>query len=99
MNRRAFVLPTVLLAAGAIGLLSATILAGAAQRTHLSRQHQARIQGREWCLGARSLPPGTILAVDSWRIVVGEQRAVSASDQRGTYRIAADGHEAWERSP
>jgi hypothetical protein len=99
MSRRAFVLPTVLLAAGAIGLLATTILAGAAQRTQQSRQHQARIQGREWCLGARTLPPGTVLAIDGWRIMVGEQRVVSASDQRGTYRIAADGRESWERSP
>jgi hypothetical protein len=99
MSRRAFVLPTVLLAAGAIGLLAATILTSAAQRTHQSRQHQARIQGREWCLGARMLPSGTTLAVDGWRIVVGGQGAVSAADPRGTYRITADGREVWERSP
>ncbi len=99
MNRRAFILPTVLLAAGAIGLLAVTILGGTAQRSQQARQHQVRIQAREWCLGARALPPGTILAIDGWRIAVDAQRAVSAADPRGTYRIAADGLETWERSP
>lgn len=99
MNRRGFILPVVLLLAGAIGLLATTILAGTAQRTHQARQHQARIQAREWCLGARALPPGSVLAVDGWRIVVDAQSSVSAADPRGTYRIAADGRETWERSP
>lgn len=99
MNRRAFILPTVLLAAAAIGMLAATILVGVAQRSQQARQHQARVQGREWCLGARALPPGTVLSSGPWRIAVDAQGAVSAADPRGTYRIAADGRESWERTP
>lgn len=99
MNRRGFILPTVLLAAGAIGLLATTILVGAAQRSQQARQHQARVQGREWCLGARMLPAGTVLAISTWRIVVGTDHEVRAADARGIYRIAADGRETWERSP
>ena len=99
MSRRGFILPSVLLLAGAIALLATTILVGTAQRSHQARQHQARIQGREWCLGAQALPSGTDMSIGVWRIVVDPQRGISASDARGTYRIAADGGESWERSP
>lgn len=99
MSRRGFILPTVLFTAGAIGLLATTILAGAAQRTHQARQNLARIQAREWCLGAHALPPGTVLTVDGWHITVDAQRTVSAGDPRGIYHIAADMREGWERVP
>jgi len=97
MNRRAFVLPTVLLASGAIGLLVAAIAVGAAQRSYQARQHQARVQAREWCLGARLLPPGSVLTVDGWNLAVDAAGGASAGDVRGTYRIAHDGAESWER--
>lgn len=99
MSRRGFVMPALLLAAGAAGLLTFTIVAGAAQRSRLATQHQARVQGREWCLGARVLPPGSACTVGSWRIVVDRRRDVSASDVRGTYRITAEGTESWSRTP
>jgi hypothetical protein len=97
MRRRGFVLPVVLLLSGAVSLLAATIVVGATQRTHQVRQHQNRVQAREWCLGIRRLPPGTMLTVDGWRLVVDADGAVSAGDARGTWRIAADGVESWER--
>jgi hypothetical protein len=97
MSRRAFVLPVVLLTSGAIGLLAATIVVGATQRAQQARQHQARVQAREWCLGARLLPPRSVVTVDGWSLAVDADGAASAGDVRGTWRIAADGAESWER--
>lgn len=97
MSRRAFVLPVVLLTSGAIALLAATIVVGATQRARQVSQHQAQVQAREWCLGARRLPLGSVLTVDGWRLEIDAAGAVSARDARGTWRIAADGTESWER--
>jgi len=97
MRRRGFVLLTVLLTAGAAGLLATAIIAAAAQRTQQARRHQAQVQAREWCLGARLLPLGSDLQVDGWRLQRGLDGASSAGDARGIWRIAADGGESWER--
>lgn len=99
MNRRGFVLPALLLLVGAIGILSATILTAALRRGGEARAHQVRVQGREWCLGLRSLPPGTAIDRGAWRLVRSDDGAVSAAGPQGTYRIAADGRESWEKRP
>lgn len=99
MRRRGFVLPALLLAASAAGLLTTALLVAVAQRSYRARQHQACIQGREWCLGAVHLAAGTELDVGGWRITVASAGAVSAAGPRGTYRIAADGRESWSRTP
>lgn len=97
MRRRGFVLLSVLLTAGAAGLLATAIIAGAAQRTQQARRHQAQVQAREWCLGARLLPLGSDLRVDGWRLQRTADGAASAGDARGTWCIAGDGGETWER--
>lgn len=99
MNRHGFVTPALLLLTAAIGILATTVLAASARRIHEARANQARVQGREWCLGARALPPGTTLERGAWRIAVAADGTASAADARGTYRIAPDGREAWERRP
>ena len=93
--RRGFVFMQLLLAAGVAGILALVIVADTAQRARQARIHQVRVQGREWCLGARLLPPGTVVEEGAWRIAVAADRAVSAAGPLGTYRIAADGGESW----
>lgn len=99
MNRRAFIMPVLLLLVAAIGILATTILTAAARRGAEARAHQARVQGREWCLGARLLPAGSAFERGAWRIAVAADGRASAAGPLGTYHLAADGHEAWERRP
>jgi hypothetical protein len=56
--------------------------------------HLARIQGREFALGARALAPGTY-AVGMWTITVAPDHAVAARGRAGVCAIAADGRETW----
>ena len=97
--RQGFVLPVMLLSVGAAGMLVLVIIGSAASRAREARTHQARVQGREWCLGARVLPTAGTIAVGAWRITVDDTHAASASGPLGTNRIAADGHESWSHTP
>ena len=94
--RHGFVFPAVMLTAGAAGVLVLAIIGSAAARAREARQHQARVQGREWCLGAQSLPASEF-AIGAWRISVDSTHATTAIGPLGTYRIAADGRESWVR--
>lgn len=98
-SRRGFLLPTLALAVSAAGLLAMIIFAGAADRLRQAGAHQARIQGREWCLGARSLPPGSSFTAGAWQVEVDAQGIATAHGPLGTYRIAANGDERWSRRP
>lgn len=97
--RHGFVLPVMLLSVGAAGMLVLVIIGSAASRAREARAHQARVQGREWCLGARALPVAGIITVGAWRVTVDATHTTSASGPLGTYRIAADGHESWSHTP
>jgi hypothetical protein len=37
--------------------------------------------------------------IGTWRITIDAAHSASASGPLGTYRIAADGHESWSRTP
>jgi hypothetical protein len=74
-------------AAAAIGLEYAA-------RSHARTLHQRQVQGREYALGARVLPPGEYPAGE-WRITVAADRTVAARHPGGSWRIAADGSESW----
>lgn len=95
MTRRGFVFPLLVLAAGAAGVLALVIIASAAHRARMAQQHQQRIQGREWCLGAQQLPDGTVFVQGKWHISVDKALGVQARGPLGTYRIALDGREEW----
>lgn len=99
MTRRGFVFPLLVLAAGAAGVLALTIIASAAHRARMAQQHQQRVQGREWCLGAQKLPEGTVLVHGKWQITVGKAPVVRASGPFGTYCISVDGRESWINVP
>ncbi len=98
-SRRGFVFPMLMLSAAAAGMLALAITVAAAQRAHAARAHQVRVQGREWCLGARQLPDGAVLVQGSWTITVADHHAVTAASALGTYRMAADGRESWSITP
>ena len=95
--RHGFVFPAVMLTAGAAGLLVLAIIGSAASRAREARLHQARVQGREWCLGAQALPASEF-AIGAWRIRVESTHATTAVGPLGTYDIAADGRETWIRT-
>lgn len=99
MTRHGFVTPALLLLTAAISILAVTVLAASARRINEARTNQGRVQGREWCLGARNLPPGTTIERGAWRISVAADGTALAVDARGTYRIGPDGAEGWERRP
>ncbi|MEK7412297.1 MAG: hypothetical protein AAB263_03140, partial [Planctomycetota bacterium] len=80
-------------------VLTFAILAAVAQRAHQAQLHQARTQGREWCLGARSLAPGTVIVSEHWRMEIDTSGNVLASGPQGIYRMAVNGDESWNRSP
>lgn len=94
--RHGFVFPAVILTAGAAGVLVFAIIGGAAARARDARLHQARVQGREWCLGAHALPASEF-SIGAWRIRVDATHATTAVGPLGTYTIAADGRETWTR--
>lgn len=94
--RHGFVFPAVMLMAGAAGVLVIAIIGSAAARGREARLHQARVQGREWCLGAHSLPASEF-AIGAWRIRVDSTHATTAVGPLGTYRITSDGRESWVR--
>ena len=96
MTRRGFVFPMLVLAAGAAGALALVIVASAGHRAQTAQRHQQRVQGREWCLGARLMPDGTTFTRGRWTITVGPAHAVSAAaGSSGTYHIDATGRESW----
>lgn len=94
--RHGFVFPAIILTSAAAGVLVMAIIGSAAARAREARLHQARVQGREWCLGAQSLPASEF-AIGAWRIRVDAAHATAAVGPLGTYRIAADGRETWVR--
>lgn len=99
MNRRGFILPMLLLSAGAAGLLTMVIITAAAQRSQHARLHQARVQGREWCLGMHGLTAPVNLDIGAWKLSMDAQHLARAQGPRGTYTINATGQETWSPAP
>jgi hypothetical protein len=97
--RQGFVLPAMLMSAGAASLLVVAIIGATVSRAREARLHQARVQGREWCLGARTMANPGVVEIGAWQVSIDAAHSASASGPLGTYRIAADGHESWSRRP
>ncbi len=51
------------------------------------------------CLGVRTMACPGSADIGTWRITIDAAHSASASGPLGTYRIAADGHESWSRTP
>lgn len=96
--RRGWVLLPVLVCLGAAGLLLAGIQGERSTRERDLAQRQARIQGREFALGARALPAGASVVVGRWEVARAADGACRARGPLGTYRIAG-GREGWEPAP
>lgn len=92
--RQGFIFPAVILTAGAAGVLVMAIIGSAAARAREARMHHARVQGREWCLGAQTLPASNF-SIGAWQIRVESSHVTTAVGPLGTYCIAADGSESW----
>jgi hypothetical protein len=56
---------------------------------------EARIAGREWCLGAGAIAPGATLTCGAWRITHGRDGSVQADGPAGSFSIDAAGRERW----
>ena len=96
VNRQGMILTVVMLImTGAATLTALGIATHAALRRAEIADHVARIQGREWCLGALSLRPGGSIDRGVWRISRAADSSCWARGPRGTYCILASGRERW----
>lgn len=96
MNARRGSAGAIVLLAIGMALATAGALSGEmAQRRRAYAEHQQRVQGREYALGARLLARGTQCTLTAWTIRVAADGTVEATGKFGTYRIAASGAEHW----
>ncbi|MBA2482028.1 MAG: hypothetical protein H0V44_15290 [Planctomycetes bacterium] len=96
MNRQGMVITAVIfIITGAAMIVGITIAAqGALRRVEVS-DRAARVQGREWCIGASTLAEGAQVTSGAWNVTRATGNERTASGPRGTYRISADGRESW----
>lgn len=94
-TRRGSASAMAVLALGMAMTTAAAIGLEYAARRAARSKHFLQVQGREYALGARALPPGEYAAAGEWRIVVDGDRGVTARHSAGTWRVLADGSATW----